>query len=713
MSVQQEHATSETATLTTTESGGVYQSLFDKINLTPVSSIQEIDLWQNSETLADASPDERVTAAIHVLLSCLAKSGENVVKLDKSLLDFHIDDLDQKISKQLDAVMHHPEFQKVESLWRGTWFVVQRTDFRKNVRIELLDISKEHLRQDFDDSPEIIQSGLYRHTYIQEYDTPGGEPVASLISSYEFDNSPQDIALLRNISRVSAASHMPFIGSVGPKFFLKNSMEEVAAIKDIGNYFDRAEYIKWKSFRDTDDSRYVGLVMPRVLGRLPYGPDTVPVRSFNYVEEVKGPDHEKYLWTSASFAFAANMVKSFVNNGWCVQIRGPQAGGAVADLPIHLYDLGTGNQVKIPSEVMIPETREFEFSNLGFIPLSYYKNRDYACFFSANSAQKPALYDTADATANSRINARLPYIFLLSRIAHYLKIIQRENIGTTKDRRVLELELNTWIRTLVTEMTDPGDELQASHPLRDGKVIVEDIEDKCQRLMAMRRESNQRMADFAVADVSLFWLLNALNSAEPVLSDFLRYPAVHPELVWRELARLAGALLTFSLEHNVSAVPPYVHESPSTVFPPLFSLLSELLEASLPSRVIALDLESLPGNRWKADLHDPRLREEADFYLSVRSSLPAHQVLHQLPLVCKIGAPDDVTLLINVALNGVPLVPLTSVPAALPLRLENQYFALDMHSDAAKSMLESGCCMIYAPGTMGDLKPELFAVLRT
>ncbi len=418
MSVQQEHATSETATLTTTESGGVYQSLFDKINLTPVSSIQEIDLWQNSETLADASPDERVTAAIHVLLSCLAKSGEDVVKLDKSLLDFHIDDLDQKISKQLDVVMHHPEFQKVESLWRGTWFVVQRTDFRKNVRIELLDISKEHLRQDFDDSPEIIQSGLYRHTYIQEYDTPGGEPVASLISSYEFDNSPQDIALLRNISRVSAASHMPFIGSVGPKFFLKNSMEEV-----------------------------------------------------------KGPDHEKYLWTNASFAFAANMVKSFVNNGWCVQIRGPQAGGAVADLPIHLYDLGTGNQVKIPSEVMIPETREFEFANLGFIPLSYYKNRDYACFFSANSAQKPALYDTADATANSRINARLPYIFLLSRIAHYLKIIQRENIGSTKDRRVLELELNTWIRTLVTEMTDPGDELQASHPLRDGKVIVEDIED--------------------------------------------------------------------------------------------------------------------------------------------------------------------------------------------------------------------------------------------
>ncbi|HFP1773251.1 TPA: type VI secretion system contractile sheath large subunit, partial [Escherichia coli] len=389
----------------------------------------------------------------------------------------HIAELDDQISRQLDAVLHHPEFQKVESLWRGVKSLVDKTDFRRNVKIELLDLSKDDLRQDFEDAPEIIQSGLYLQTYVAEYDTPGGEPIAALVSAWEFDASAQDVALLKNISRVAASAHMPFIGSVGPAFFRKDTMEEVAAIKDIGNHFERAEYIKWNAFRETDDARYIGLVMPRVLGRLPYGPDTVPVRSFNYVEEVKGPDHHKYLWTNASFAFAANMVRSFVTNGWCVQIRGPQAGGAVQDLPIHLYDLGTGNQVKIPSEVMIPETREFEFANLGFIPLSYYKNRDYACFFSANSTQKPALYDTPDATANSRINARLPYIFLLSRIAHYLKMIQRENIGTTKDRRLLELELNNWIRGLVTEMTDPGDELQASHPLRDGKVVVEDIED--------------------------------------------------------------------------------------------------------------------------------------------------------------------------------------------------------------------------------------------
>ncbi|ELY6396839.1 type VI secretion system contractile sheath large subunit, partial [Cronobacter sakazakii] len=398
--------------------GGVYASLFEKINLHPVDALDDIDAWQDSQRLADASADERVTAAVRVFLERLKQSGQQVEKLDKTLLDHHIAELDRQISRQLDTVMHHPEFQQVESLWRGLKHLVDRTDYRQNVRTEILDIAKEDLRQDFEDAPEIIQSGLYWHTYTAEYDTPGGEPVGAVISSYEFDASAQDMALLRNISKVSAAAHMPFIGAVGPKFFLKDTMEEV-----------------------------------------------------------KGPDHEKYLWTSASFAFAANMVKSFINNGWCVQIRGPQAGGAVQDLPIHLYDLGTGNQVKIPSEVMIPETREFEFANLGFIPLSYYKNRDYACFFSANSAQKPALYDTPDATANSRINARLPYIFLLSRIAHYLKLIQRENIGTTKDRRLLELELNNWVRGLVTEMTDPGDELQASHPLRDAKVVVEDIED--------------------------------------------------------------------------------------------------------------------------------------------------------------------------------------------------------------------------------------------
>lgn len=455
----------------------VYESLFDKINLNTVSTAPTFDHFTNNTALSESATNERISVAINVFLKMIQDSSQTVDRLDKTLLDFHIAKLDKLISSQLDNILHHPEFQAIEGTWRGLKFLVDRTDFRQNVKIDVLDISKDALIRDFEDSPEVIQSGLYSHTYINEYDTPGGQPFASIISAYEFNRSPQDIELLRNISKVSAAAHMPFIGSVGAEFFGKESMEEVASIKDIGNYFDRAEYIKWNSFRNTDDARYIGLTLPRFLARLPYGSDTVPVRSFNYTEEVKGPDHNRYLWSNATFAFAANMVRSFIKNGWCVQIRGPQAGGMIENLPIHLYDLGSGAQMKIPTEVLIPETREFEFANLGFVPLSFYKNHDFACFFSANSTQKPALYDTKEATANSRINSRLPYIFLLSRLAHYLKLIQRENIGMTKDRRVLEVEMNNWIQNLVTEMTDPSDELQASHPLRQAKVMVEDIED--------------------------------------------------------------------------------------------------------------------------------------------------------------------------------------------------------------------------------------------
>ncbi|WP_217282255.1 type VI secretion system contractile sheath large subunit [Klebsiella michiganensis] len=567
---------------------GVYASLFNKINLTPVAEIGDLNGFEDNTVMAETSADARVTAAVQVFMQCLQKSGQKVEKLDKTLLDHHIAELDFQISRQLDEVMHSDEFQKTESVWRGLKSLVDKTDFRQNVKIEILDLSKDELRQDFEDSPEIIQSGLYRQTYTMEYDTPGGEPIAAVISAYEFDASAQDVALMRNISKVSAAAHMPFIGSAGPAFFLKENMEQVAAIKDIGNYFDRAEYIKWKSFRETDDSRYLGLVMPRVLGRLPYSPDTVPVRSFNYVEEVKGPDHDKYLWTNASFAFAANMVKSFINNGWCVQIRGPQAGGAVQDLPIHLYDLGTGKQVKIPSEVMIPETREFEFASLGFIPL----------------------------------------------------------------------------------------------------------------------------ADFAVADVSLFWLLNALNSAEPVLTELLQTPDRHPELLYRELSRLAGSLLTFSLEHDAGDLPAYQHDAPERVFPPLLALLDKLLEASLPSRVVSIHLEH-QDQIWKGALHDARLREGADFYLSVRSSMPNYELQTKFPQLCKAGSFDDVSDVVNVALSGMVIKPLTHVPAAIPLRLENQYFSLDLSSEAARAMLEAGSCTFYTPRSLGDVKLELFAVLRT
>ncbi|WP_062088826.1 type VI secretion system contractile sheath large subunit [Caballeronia udeis] len=455
----------------------VLGNLFEKIDLIPVYEVRSLEGFQDNDALSTAPVAERLTRALGVLMATLTNSGCPIGSLDKSLLDFHIDALDQHVNQCLDTVMHSTQFQTIESAWRGLKFLVDRTDFRKNVKIEVLDCSKETLQQDFDDTPEVIQSGLYHHAYIQEYDTPGGQPISAIISDFEFVNSAKDIALLRNISKVAAAAHMPFIGAVGPAFFGKKSMEDVVGIQEISDYFDRADYLKWMAFRCTEDARYIGLTMPRVLGRHPYGPDNTPVRDLNYREMIKGTDPNRFLWVSASFAFAANMVHSFVRNGWCVQVRGPQAGGKVAGLPVHQYDLGTGFQNKISAEVLIPETREFEFANLGFMPLSFFENHDFACFFSANSVQKPALYATPEATGNSRINARLPYIFLLSRIAHHLKLIQRENIGTTKDRRLLEVELNNWIKTLVTEMTDPTDDLQAAHPLRQAEVSVEDIED--------------------------------------------------------------------------------------------------------------------------------------------------------------------------------------------------------------------------------------------
>jgi type VI secretion system protein ImpC len=451
--------------------------IYQTMNLAVPGKAVDLAQYKNTEALAASKANERMSAALSVFIDSVLDSTQTVEKIDKVMLDHHIAELDRKLSLQLDEIMHHPNFQKMESSWRSLKFLVDRTDFKKNIKIDIIDASKDEVATDFEDSPEIIQSGLYKHVYTSEYDTPGGEPYSALISNFDFDSSPTDINLLQNVSKVSAACHCPFLGSVSPKFFGKQTIQDLTKIEDLHNYMEKSEFLKWNSFRQTEDSRYVGLMLPRFMLRLPYGPDTIPVRDFNYVENVKGPEHEKYLWGNASFAFAANMVRSYVENGWCVQIRGPESGGKVEDLPVHIYDVGKGSQMKIPTEVLIPETREFEFAQEGFIPLSFYKNRNYACFFSANSTQKPTEYDDPVVTANMRINSRLPYIFLVSRIAHYLKVIQRENIGSTKSKLVLQKELKTWISNLVTEMNDPGPELISTHPLKAADVAVNEIED--------------------------------------------------------------------------------------------------------------------------------------------------------------------------------------------------------------------------------------------
>jgi type VI secretion system protein ImpC len=457
------------------DGGDAYERLCALADITPVGQSIQLKSFADASHMAEMSLEQRLTAGIQVFLDLATRDNSRIERIDKTLLDRFIAQIDQTISGQLDAILHHPDFQKLESAWRGLHFMVDRCDFRCNTKVEVLDCSKEDLLEDFEESPEIIQTGLYRHVYVSEYDTPGGQPFSSIVANYEFDVSAQDITLLRETSKVSASAHCPFLASVGAKFFGKSSVEDIAKINDLSNYMEKAEFTRWRSFRETEDSRYVGLLTPRFLLRMPYGQDSTPVRSFNYEEDVSSQDHGNYLFGNPVFAFAGNIAQSFAKHGWAVNIRGPEAGGKVANLPVHMHDTGKGMQIKMPTEMLISETRELEMANLGFIPLSYYKNSDFACFFSANSVQKPAEYADASANANSMINARLPYIFLVSRLAHYLKVLQRENIGSSKSRQKLETELNDWLQTLVTKMKDPAPELIATHPLRDGEVTVREI----------------------------------------------------------------------------------------------------------------------------------------------------------------------------------------------------------------------------------------------
>ena len=455
----------------------VLQELLDSVRIPVPEESVEIDAFRTVETAGEQSKGAMMAAALRVFLAEIARSADPVERIDKVLVDSLIADIDGRISRQLDEILHHETFQAVESTWRGLKLLVDRTDFRKNVVIELLNASKDDLRQSFDESPELIQSPLYRKVYAEAYDQPGAHPISTIVTNYEFESSPQDIALLENLSKVGAAAHAPVLGAVGPSFFGQDDMESWKKVPDLTAYMSTNDYIRWNSFRKSPDSRYVGLVFPRFLLRLPYGADTHPTNGFNYEEQVKGPDHGRYLWGNATFAMASGMVRAFVDDGWCVQIRGPQSGGKVESLPMHQYDVGKGKQLKVPTEVPLDETLDFEASKLGFIPLSWYENEDFACFFSANSTQHVDEHPTKPAvTANRRINARLPYVLLASRLAHYLKVQQRQNIGSNKSREVLEQELNEWIQTLVGEMRTSDPAYLARYPLRAAQIGVEDVE---------------------------------------------------------------------------------------------------------------------------------------------------------------------------------------------------------------------------------------------
>lgn len=447
-------------------------SLFAKVDMTPPTEAVDV----NDQAKMEAS-SAKLTVAVNHLLHAVAASGQSLEKLDKAVVDKAIGEIDDKLSRQVSAILHNSQFQQLESAWRSLKFLVDRTDFRANIKVDVLNVSKQDLLEDFEDAPEPVQSGLYKQIYTMEYDQPGGEPYGAIISNYEFGRSPQDIELLQNVSKIAAATHCPFIGSVGADFFGLKSIRELPNLPDLAALFEQVEYTQWNAFRDSEDSRYVGLTVPRFLLRLPYGHDTLPVKEFDFEEHVTGEEHSKYLWGNASFAFATRLTESFSKNGWCVNIRGPQSGGQVEDLPLHLYQSGGDTETKVPTEILIPDRREFEFAQLGFIPLSFYKNKNYACFFSAQSVQRPKKYSTDLATANAKLSANLPYLFLVSRLAHYLKVIQRENIGAAKEKEDLQGELDDWIQKLVTEMPNPSAELKARCPLKEAQIVVEDSAD--------------------------------------------------------------------------------------------------------------------------------------------------------------------------------------------------------------------------------------------
>ncbi len=400
-------------------------------------------------------------------------------KVNKDVADQMIAEIDRKLSVQLDEIMHNPDLQRLESAWRGLKYTVDKTNFRENIKIEILNASKDDLLEDFEDSPEVVKSGLYKHAYVAEYGQFGGEPIGGMIANYEFGPGPQDIKLLQYCASVATMAHAPFIAAAGPQFFGLDSIEGLPNLKDLKSIFEGPQYAKWRSFRESEDSRYVGLTMPRFLLRLPYGEETNPVKAFNYEETVSG-SHEHYLWGNTAFAFATRLTDSFAKYRWCPNIIGPQSGGAVEDLPLHHFEAMGDIEAKIPTEVMISDRREYELAEEGFIPLTFRKGSDNAAFFSANSVQKPKYFGNTkegkEAETNYKLGTQLPYLFVISRLAHYIKVLQREQIGSWKERVDLENDLNKWIKQYVADQENPAPEVRSRRPLRAAKIHVEDVE---------------------------------------------------------------------------------------------------------------------------------------------------------------------------------------------------------------------------------------------
>jgi type VI secretion system protein ImpC len=393
-----------------------------------------------------------------------------------------IDAIDKALSKQLAAVMHHQDFQKLEGTWRGMHYLVMNTETSANLKIRVINMSKKELFKDVDKAVEFDQSQIFKKLYENEFGTPGGEPYGTLIGDYEFTNHPEDVELLSKMSNVAAAAFCPFISAASPKLFgFEGDWNELSKPRDLEKIFETVEYTKWRSFRDSEDSRFTTLVMPRVLSRLPYGANTKPIEEFGYeeVDSSKPVTHDSYSWMNAAFVYGTKLTDAFAKYGWCVAIRGAEGGGKVEGLPAHIFKSDDGDSdLKCPTEVGITDRREAELSKLGFLPLCHYKNTDYAVFFGGQTTQKPKKYDRPEATANAAISARLPYIMATSRIAHYLKVMARDKIGSFMEASDCEAWLNRWIKNYVNSNPNSGQEMRAKFPLAEAKVQVKEIPGK-------------------------------------------------------------------------------------------------------------------------------------------------------------------------------------------------------------------------------------------
>lgn len=411
------------------------------------------------------------------------------VKFDRNLtrtFDKAITAIDEKLSAQLNEIMHHPRCLQLEGSWRGLHHLVMNTETSSTLKLRVMNVSKRELNRDLTRAVEFDQSQLFKKIYESEFGTPGGEPYGALIGDYEWTSHPDDVETLRLVSNVSAAAFAPFISAAGSRMFGFESWTELAKPRDLAKIFETQEFTKWRGFRDSEDSRFVSLVMPRVIARLPYGAGTKPIDEFGYEEAPRDEsgaarpmEHEHYCWMNAAYVVGTRLTNAFTETGFCVAIRGAEGGGKVDNLPTHVFTSDDGDlDAKCPSEIGITDRREFELSNLGFLPLCHYKNTDYAVFFGGQTAQKPKKYDRPEATANAAISARLPFIMASSRFAHYLKVLGRDKIGSFMEASDAERWLNRWIANYVNASDTASPEMKARYPLREAEVRVQEIPGK-------------------------------------------------------------------------------------------------------------------------------------------------------------------------------------------------------------------------------------------